>query len=81
MTEQSQKLHDYTESTIKRTNELIEQYYSRLSRVFNNMGVVGMEDLAKIVEELFWKTDSRDFTSAVILHVLQKELHKRGITI
>ena len=80
MTEQTQRLHDYTEYTIKRTNEMIAQYEQRLIHALQNMGVVGMEDLLRVVEEMFWKTDSRDYTSAVLVHVLQKELHRRGLT-
>ena len=59
---------------------LKKQYADRITWCLNEVPSDRLEDLFRIIDEIFWKVGSRDYTSSLLAHILEKELHERGIT-
>lgn len=68
------------EQRLKMLDILKKQYADRITWCLNEVPSDRLEDLFRIIDEIFWKVGSRDYTSSLLAHILEKELHERGIT-
>lgn len=68
------------EQRLKMLDLLKKQYADRITWCLNEVPSDRLETLFRIIDEIFWKVGSGDYTSSLLAQILEKELHERGIT-